>query len=643
MNPTPEGYRPDIDGLRAVAVGAVLLFHAGVPGFSGGYVGVDVFFVISGFLITSILWRECEAGKFSILDFYERRVRRIMPALLATLVLALVGGLILMGVEDLKSLGKTVLATLGFISNVKFWRGSGYFEGASEMQPLLHTWSLAIEEQFYLFWPILLFLLHRYARRHLGVTVWLLTIGSLLLSAVGVFLSPSATFFLLPTRAWELSIGALIALEKFPSFSDRRRGIVEATAIGMIIIPIFTYTPSTLFPGLSALLPCLGTALLIQVGREGRGPFGRLLANRAFVGIGLISYSLYLVHFPILVYLRHYFSGELPLVAGVAGIFASLALAYCSYRWIELPFRNRASVSAKGVWTFAVVGNVFVGAAALAVWGMGGLPNRFTAERRALALAQLDYDEPSRRCIAMSNTAVLDVKDCSFDGLGQPDAFVWGDSHAAAYMPGLQENIPALGYIGRLLVFNSCPPLLDFEPRALSWADRAKCRERNSNFIDTMRQRQKPSLIIVAGYWSTYAKLLNSRQRAQLVSTIRRNLDALKGHRVVILLDTPRTSYSLPWLLAYGSKAPVIDASTDDTVSMALREAALGRAQVLDPSSAICPNTPCSPLADGRPILSDGNHLAASVARDRLTPYFRVHLPPAPSRRAGSEADGSDH
>lgn len=631
MKTEANNYRPDIDGLRAVAVSAVLLFHAGVPGFTGGYIGVDVFFVISGFLITSILWRECEVGKFSLVDFYERRIRRIMPALLATLVLTMIGGYFFLGVDDYASQAKTVIATLVFASNIKFWRGSGYFEGASEMQPLLHTWSLAIEEQFYLFWPILLFVIHRYGRRWLGAAVWTVTIASLMLSAVAVYLSPSATFYLLPTRAWELALGALVALNLFPGLR-RWSGTAAWIGLFLILVPIFAYDQYTLFPGLAALPSCLGTALLIQAGKEQRGTAGRLLSARPFVLVGLISYSLYLVHFPVLVYLRHWHLGELPLGAGLAGLGLSVLLAILSYRFIEQPFRNRATVSARGVWSFAIAGNFCVAALAVGIWALGGFPDRFSAERRAFAQAQSDFDGPSRDCIAGSYTKLNTRPECQLSNAGATAAIVWGDSHAAALSPALREPLSQKSYNARLLVFNSCPPLITMSNnRVLSWADRKKCRDRNTQFIEEMRSRADPALILISGYWSTYAKLMGGKVSPEFEGDLIKNLDALSRHHVYIVMDTPRASYSLPWSLAYGRLAPTIDASTEDAISLALRRAAEGRATILDPSTIICSRQPCAPLMNGRPILSDGNHLAASVAREKLGPYFRTVLPDARS------------
>lgn len=631
MTTKANNYRPDIDGLRAVAVSAVLLFHAGVPGFTGGYIGVDVFFVISGFLITSILWRECEVGKFSLVDFYERRIRRIMPALLATLVVTMIGGYFFLGVDDYASQAKTVIATLVFASNIKFWRGSGYFEGASEMQPLLHTWSLAIEEQFYLFWPILLFVIHRYGRRWLGAAVWTVTIASLMLSAVAVYLSPSATFYLLPTRAWELALGALVALNLFPGLR-RWSGTAAWIGLFLILIPIFAYDQYTLFPGLAALPPCLGTALLIQAGKEQRGTAGRLLSARPFVLVGLISYSLYLVHFPVLVYLRHWYLGELPLGAGLAGLALSVLLAILSYRFVEQPFRNRATVRARGVWSFAIVGNLVVAAGAGLLILNGGFPGRFAPARLALGKGAGDVDARSRECL---NTAFDDVDRRDACALGlrtvPTNAYVWGDSHAAAITPAIDQSFAAHGYAGRLVAFNACPPLIEYEPKALSWADRKRCADRNQQFIAAMRNRDQPSLIVIHAYWSTYANLMGGRIPPAAEAALRRNLNALSRHAVFIVMDTPRASYSLPWSLAYGRQAPTIDASTRDAVSTALRRAAAGRATILDPSTIICPQKPCAPLMDGRPILSDGNHLAASIAREKLGPYFRAALPDAQS------------
>jgi peptidoglycan/LPS O-acetylase OafA/YrhL len=283
------GYRPDVDGLRALAVLTVILCHAGL-GCPGGFVGVDVFFVISGFLITSLLSREISEGQFSLVAFWERRIRRIFPTIFVVVLATLIAGWFLYLPEDFLTLGKSALAQTVLLANVFFFRKTGYFEDAADTHPLLHTWSLAVEEQFYLLFPLLLFFLTRCGRKSLVGGIAFLGVGSFALSVVGSYSHPAATFYLLPSRAWELMMGALLAV--LPDGRKPTRWLNEAAGLaglGLILFSVFTYTSLTRFPGVAALPPCLGAALIIFSGRSKITLVGRGLVWRPLVFIGLIS------------------------------------------------------------------------------------------------------------------------------------------------------------------------------------------------------------------------------------------------------------------------------------------------------------------------------------------------------------------
>lgn len=336
-------YRPEIDGLRAVAVLPVILFHAGVTQMSGGYVGVDVFFVISGFLITGILVRELDAGQFSLLGFYERRARRILPALFLVLSVTGIFGAFVMLPYELAALGRGLVAVIFFMSNVLFWRESGYFAAASELNPLLHTWRLAVEEQYYILFPLLLWACWRWFPRGVIPLLVLATIGSLVLAELLSVRMPSANFYLLPTRAWELLAGSLTAI-----YLLRRSApggwLAEGLSVGglaAIIFAILTYASATPFPSLWALAPVLGTVAII-VGANSGTMVGRLLSTTPFVGIGLISYSAYLWHQPLFAFARSLDADPPPAgrYAGAGGRGACLGLAQLAF--------CRASFPAKG-------------------------------------------------------------------------------------------------------------------------------------------------------------------------------------------------------------------------------------------------------------------------------------------------------
>ena len=437
-------YRPDIDGLRTIAVVPVVLFHANVHGFTGGYVGVDIFFVISGFLITTIIHRELGEGRFSILRFYERRARRILPALFAVMAVGLIAGWFLLAPSDYDRMGQSMLSALLFVSNMWFWQNSGgYFDGATDYLPMLHTWSLAVEEQFYIFFPLLLMLLHRIGRRLLLPVIVLLVAGSLVLAIWATPRMPSASFYLLPTRIWELGIGSLLALGLLPSAAPKAlREVVGALGLVGVLAPVFVYDGSTTFPGVAALPPVLGAAMLIWAGTAGPVLASRLLSLRPMVWIGLISYSLYLWHWPIMAFARNrLFTVELEPMWQVMTVLASLVAGWVSWRFIERPFRVPVRAGGMGQ------GRIF----ALSGAGMAVLGGMAGALALTDGIATWRFDEKERAVLASLEEAYTPIQGCF--GRLAPDQLcvfgtddphipvswvLWGDSHAATFLPAFE-------------------------------------------------------------------------------------------------------------------------------------------------------------------------------------------------------------
>ena len=295
-------YRAEIDGLRAFAVIPVILFHAGFSSFSGGFVGVDVFFVISGYLITSIIVLDLQQGKFSVLNFYERRARRILPALFCVLISCLPLAWLVLYPRDLKEFSDSLIAVAVFASNIYFWRSSSYFDTASELKPLLHTWSLAVEEQYYTIVPIILIIAWRCGRRWIGLGL-AIAVLSLLMAQWGSHNAPSLTFYLLPTRFWELLLGAAVAyyftsMRPGEEINARLRQVGSAIGLCCIMYSIVFFDKQTPFPSFYTLIPTVGAVLIISYANN-QTLVGRLLSNKLMVGIGLISYSAYLWHQPI--------------------------------------------------------------------------------------------------------------------------------------------------------------------------------------------------------------------------------------------------------------------------------------------------------------------------------------------------------
>src|SRR5262245_24002873 len=376
-------YRPELDGIRAVAVLPVILFHMDMPFIPGGFVGVDVFFVLSGFLITNMLAADLAGGRMSTLNFYDRRIRRIVPGLAAMLVCCSIAAPFILFPEDLANFGLSLTAATLSASNVLFYLQSGYFSAAADRMPLLHTWSLGVEEQFYILFPLLLYGAWKWARTRIALLIGLLLVASLCLSIWGTSAMPAATFFLLPTRAWELLLGSLLALLAIAG--PRSSLQQEAAALGglaLIAASILLLSRQTPFPGLAALPPCLGTALLIWSGCGNRTqPFltQRLLSARPVVFVGLISYSLYLWHWPFIVFAKYLTFGTLsrPMRASLLALIFAVAVA--SWRLIETPLR-------RGSWPWPTLRLRLAGAGGAAVLLIAaGLAFRDGAENYSLA------------------------------------------------------------------------------------------------------------------------------------------------------------------------------------------------------------------------------------------------------------------
>ncbi|MBC7726685.1 MAG: acyltransferase [Microbacteriaceae bacterium] len=452
-------HRPEIDGLRALAVLPVILFHAGFGLFGGGYVGVDVFFVISGFLITTIIVSELRAGTFSIVRFYERRARRILPALFFVMAACLPAAWLWLLPHEAVAFGKSLVAVSVFLSNVLFWRTSGYFDLAADEKPLLHTWSLGVEEQFYIVFPLLVAWCWHFGVRRLAMLLLGLAGISLLASQWALDRSADASFFLAPFRAWELLAGALLALAGGQHWVDSRnaalpvwaREALGLLALGLIIVPVFGYGAATPFPGVRALPPVLGTVLALVFIKPNTAA-GRLLTLRPVLWLGMISYSAYLWHQPLLAFARLAQVG-MPSPAASAGVAAlSLVLGHLSWRYVEAPFRTGSRWSRRAIFVGSAVSTLaFIGIGAALV-ASHGLAQRWPAQVRQL------IDPPKTRiegCPAMDHWLHV----CRIGQAGRTGQIVLlGDSHAYAIASALDEHLAQAGKAG-YVVHTACHPI----------------------------------------------------------------------------------------------------------------------------------------------------------------------------------------
>jgi peptidoglycan/LPS O-acetylase OafA/YrhL len=635
-------YRPDIDGLRAIAVVPVVLYHFGVPGFGGGFVGVDVFFVISGFLITSLIFGELREGKFSILKFYERRVRRIFPALFTVIAATFAVAIAVFLPRDLTRLAESAAATAFFGSNFDFWQQAGYFDVGADLKPLLHTWSLAVEEQFYLVFPALLYLLHTKSRTTLLSLVWALAIVSFGLSVWAVGRYPSAAFYLAPYRTWELMLGAVLALGEFPVPKARWSGeLISLAGLGAVAWAVFDFTAATPFPGTNALFPCLGAAALIYAG-EGEATYvKRALSVRPVVFVGLISYSFYLWHWPIHVFSKYVSNSIQSPVQTGALITLSLALAVLSWRFVEQPFRRRGLFSRRAV--FRIGGAAMLATLCVSglLFALHGLPQRFSPDVRRIFTEADDIDPRRHGCFNLSPDAVKEGRACTIGAARAPlpTFILWGDSHADAVLPAVDAAARLAGQKGLFIAHGRCPPLLHL---SLTDEPTGRCAQLNDAALNLAFQTRISEVILVAR-WSYYDQgagygpdaneirhLIDldppprpdASQHATFARMLERTVRLLRssGKKVVLVAPVPEAGTDVPETMALAA----IHGSTRDREpsfesyrtrnAFVLGDLAKLRAKygvtIVDPASVLCATGRCSLMRDGKPLYFDHHHLS---------------------------------
>lgn len=550
-------YRREIDGLRAVAVLPVVLFHAGFELFSGGYVGVDIFFVISGYLITSIILAELENNHFSLTSFYDRRARRILPALTLVMIACIPSALWLMNSAQLIDFSKSIIAVSLFSSNFLFWQESGYFSAAAEEKPLLHTWSLAVEEQYYIFFPLFLMLLWRSRRETILPLIVLFTAASLLLAEWGWRHSPTANFYLAPTRTWELMIGAITAFWRLRPRTTDHVLLSELTSLlglALIISAIFFYDESTPFPSIYALLPTLGATLII-VHSNSNNITGRLLGNRYMVGIGLLSYSIYLWHQPILAFTRIYMGEEpgAPLATGL--VILTVVLAWITWKYVEAPFRNPRRVPRRAIFVGA-----FTTLSALVALGIyGNISNSsnqsldsqgkaFLATYHGKTLATSHYRQDCN--FYLHNTIAAD---CLSSSGQQPVTLIWGDSHAQAISAGLRAVYSRQRFFAQVATSSCRPEIVSIKPEEvprypenIESSKRQACLKANATAMALIRSKRVESVVLAvkSGYSHIdWLALSNSLQQHQV-------------KRIFIVGPYPQWKPNLPFAFAQNMKTP---------------------------------------------------------------------------------------
>ena len=518
-------YRREIDGLRAIAVLAVILFHAGFKIFGGGFSGVDIFFVISGYLITTIILGELEQGKFSILNFYERRARRILPALFFVMLVCIPIAWILLLPNDMKSFSKSLIAVSLFASNILFRHESGYFDTANELKPLLHTWSLAVEEQYYIIFPILLILLWRAGRKRVLLVLGTIFFTSFALAQWGSIAKPSSAYFLLIARAWELLAGAFAAFflfkKSFAKFKYKVSEVAGWIGVMLILYAIFVHNKNTPYPGFNALVPTLGTVLIILFATE-KTNVGKIIGNKVFVTFGLMSYSAYLWHQPLFAFARQRSLREPSQFAFIALCILIVFLSYLTWRYIETPFRLKGYLNRKKIFQCTLLGLVFFLSIGTIGYFTNGLfinnPKRFEALKLD-TLKAINYGL-SPDC----EDAYTDSPNCATSK--NPEVLVWGDSFAMHYVHGLIASNPNIKLIQKTV--SNCGPFLDIAPisegYARSWSER--CLATNDKVFDYLKMSPNIKYVVMA---SPFGQFVN--KNAQVLT---KKGDIIDGQKIAL-------------------------------------------------------------------------------------------------------------
>ena len=602
--------RDDIQGLRGIAVLAVVAYHASHALLPGGFAGVDIFFVISGYLITRILVTELDAGAFSVRAFYQRRIRRLFPALYVVLLVCLLAALLILPPKLLKEEVYTQFFTTLFLSNFAFARLADYFDTAAGLKPLLHTWSLGVEEQFYLLFPLILLMLHRFVRRFLWPILAVLAVLSLTAAQVSLSLRPEPAFYLPTSRAFELLAGALCV--GLPDLGEALKRRLSWAGLALIVLSLVFIHDTIAWPGLVTLLPVMGAAcLLLGIGAAAN----RLLTVRPLTLTGDISYSLYLWHWPLLVYARMVW-GDHPWVT-VPAVAAAFALACLSRRYVEEPFLKGSRpvwLAAAGVMALSIV-------SALLIFNADGLPQRFNAEQRQAFAAGDDYNHDRHHCHLAKNARMIYADTCVYgDRSVAPSVAVWGDSSGAELAQALGDRL-ALSHLSlRQITASACPPSAGY-----AIAYNPTCQAHNADMLAHLQADPAIATVVLTANYQRYDEV----DATTMLAGLERNVLALQaaGKRVLIVYPSPIYRFDPPSQVgqamrlgqdprSVGMAAADYHADNARTLTELDAFTTAHHVMAIRPADVLCDATFCHVYQAGRGVLYfNGQHLSVTGAR----------------------------
>lgn len=642
-------YRSEIDGLRSLAVIPVILFHTGLKSFSGGFVGVDVFFVISGYLITTILLSDLKSGRFSIVHFYERRARRILPALFLVMFSCLPFAWFWLLPQDIKSFSQSLVAVSVFASNILFWLTSGYFDTATELKPLIHTWSLSVEEQYYLLFPLLLFFAYRFGKRWTVSIFGLVAIFSLGLSQWGAFTEPAFAFFMLPTRAWEMVLGAFVAFYYSEQNIKKHKYWVSemGSLLGFALIcySIFFFSKQTPFPGLYALVPTIGAALIIVLATK-KTLIGKLLSTKPFMWMGLISYSAYLWHQPLFAFARLRSFEEISQTHLTVLAIITIPLSWLTWRFVERPFRNNHKVSRNNIFLLSFIGSIFFFGIGL----FGQFSNGFL----------FHYDSTIQKIFLTKDNGLINIcneektsntsETCTIGDLNtSPTIAIIGDSHSTRLTYELSFVLKKNNVAAKVYAQPWCPPMLDIGTS--NPHKNPSCRDYRRNTISEIISNPDISNIIMIAEWSNYTQGFRGNDQSvtfytdssSLEESLKENSAAVErsliktvkilnenGKSVLIIKSVPEYEYSVPFLLQKNYQNSgvlglpytyLVDKyrynQRNKEIEIIFQNRLIkNRVKFLDTYNIYCPDHICKTFTyDGESYYIDGNHLTRAGSK----------------------------
>ncbi len=656
---TPKNYRPDIDGLRAVAVLSVIIFHINESLLPGGFVGVDIFFVISGYLITQHILRDLDKQRFSIAEFYRRRVKRIMPAMLVVVFVTLIAAQQLLLPRDAEEVAESALWSVLSMANVYFWlfEDTSYFAAASQEKPLLHLWSLGVEEQFYIFWPLMLMLAYKlHAGRNFFLSLVLIAFVSFIAGEYFYSHAPSFVYYMLPTRAGELLVGALLAkyLLKRPDYvpSDNLAFICSLLGWVLIVASLFLLSEHDVFPGLKAIPPTLGAALLIFSGGFSTSALISCLKLKPMVFVGLISYSAYLWHWPLLAFYRYGY-GDISATAGVVLFTVTLLCAWLSYRFVEIPFRqSEQSALTVIIRQFALPSFVII-FLSLASMKLDGYGFRWLSQDYKNTLTTLrDANKPAYRYDYVCQSQVITLADASDPKCivgethtGQStDILLWGDSNAAHYIGIIGAFAHAEKFSFRNLQIGSCPPVKS-DPAPFATAKRlADCRQSQAITFETLA---KYDTIIVSANWTFYDEQSNGFYE-QFFTTLR---DLVRdGKRIIIIGKAPvletydrkcrEKAISFPAIRCEYPNAPLAQKVIEANARLKSFADQEDNIEYADFNAYICPQGTCNVLDENGDLnFYDASHLTLNASWKIGEAIIKEHGVPYPFNTLARSAE----